>query len=213
MGTLTTNNNTTLSYNLVTPNVTGGSDTIIVSGSGGLILNGGTVQIANHTTGQTSLGYYKLIGCTGSIAGTGASSLTGLPATAANINYQFDLTHNPGFIDVHRGFMGDANDSGTVDFADFVILSQNFGKAGGWSQANFLGDPTVDFNDFVVLSQNFGKSITSLGGPADFSSLTPDQLAQFQAFGSSFAESVPEPASLMLLSLGAMGLLARRRRR
>ena len=141
------------------------------------------------------------------VQGTGASSLT-LPATANNIAYTLDSTHDPNFITLHRGFLGDANDNGIVNFDDFLILSQNFGQAGGWSQANFLSEPTVDFNDFLVLSQHFGESI--LPG----SSVSAAEAAQFQAASSSFfaGTGVPEPTSLALLGIGAAALLARRRR-
>lgn len=54
---------------------------------------------------------------------------------------------------------GDVNRNGTVDFADFLILSGNFGKAGAKELGDLDGDGTVGFNDFLVLSANFGKSI------------------------------------------------------
>jgi len=93
--------------------------------------------------------------------------------------------------------LGDADLNGTVDFNDFVALSQNYGKTGGWSQGNFLGDPTVDFNDFVALSQNYHKTWTTGLAPATASV--------------SAAISTPEPASLGILAIGAASLLARRK--
>src|ERR1035437_7950454 len=132
-----------------------------------------------------------------------------MPTVINNVVYVLDTTQDPGFVCIHRGFLGDANDNGIVNFDDFLILSQNFGQAGGWSQANFLDDPTVDFNDFLVLSQHFGESI--LPGS---SAATADELAAFQAASTSFfaRAGVPEPASLALLGIGAATLLVRRRR-
>ena len=56
---------------------------------------------------------------------------------------------------------GDANLSGSVDFADFLLLSSSFGNAGTWSNGEFGCTHPLDvvgFDDFLTLSQNFGKS-------------------------------------------------------
>ena len=132
-----------------------------------------------------------------------------MPTVINNVVYVLDTTQDPGFVCIHRGFLGDANDNGIVNFDDFLILSQNFGQAGGWSKANFLNDPTVDFNDFLVLSQHFGQTILSTGSVA-----TAGELAAFHTASAQFfaANGVPEPTSLALLGIGAAALLARRRR-
>ena len=53
---------------------------------------------------------------------------------------------------------GDANQDGIVSFADFLILSGNFGKTSqGFQDGDFDGTGTVDFADFLILSKNFGK--------------------------------------------------------
>ncbi|MDB5303864.1 MAG: hypothetical protein JWM97_1413 [Phycisphaerales bacterium] len=98
--------------------------------------------------------------------------------------------------------LGDANFDGKVDFSDFVTLSTHFGQADlHWSNGNFVGDPTIDFADFVALSTHFGAS-----------SLTSTQRAEVAAFASAHSSAVPEPASAGVCGLGALGLLARRRR-
>jgi len=85
--------------------------------------------------------------------------------------------------------LGDIDGSGDVAFADFLILSQNFGQAAAdhtTGDIDCSGD--VAFADFLVLSQNFG---TTVGG----------------------AETVPEPSTHCLLVLaGMLGLVVRRRR-
>jgi hypothetical protein len=56
---------------------------------------------------------------------------------------------------------GDANNSGTVDFNDLVILAQNYNlTAQTFAQGNFDDDPAgnVDFNDLVLLAQRYGTS-------------------------------------------------------
>lgn len=52
---------------------------------------------------------------------------------------------------------GDANLDGNVGFDDFLELSANFGKPGGWADGNFDGDDSIRFADFLLLSANFGK--------------------------------------------------------
>src|SRR5665647_995404 len=132
-----------------------------------------------------------------------------MPAlSAGNVAYTLDANHDAGFIDIHRGFLGDANDDGIVNINDFGLLSQNFGKPGGWGQANFFGDATVNINDFGAISQHFGQSILSTSSVA-----TAGELAAFQTASAQFfaANGIPEPTSLALLGLGAAALLARRR--
>ena len=55
-------------------------------------------------------------------------------------------------------FLGDTDLNGTVDFADFLSLSENFGKSGGWGQGDFDGSGTVGFADFLALSANFDRT-------------------------------------------------------
>jgi hypothetical protein len=89
--------------------------------------------------------------------------------------------------------LGDANGDGRVDVNDLTIVLSNFGRTGmTWSQGEFTGDGTVDVNDLTILLANFGKtSGASAGGLA----------------------AVPEPGSLLLAVLAAVGLLAYGRRK
>jgi len=201
LGSLTTNANTTLALNLLTP---GTNDALNITTNNGLNLSGGKIQIANVPSNAASLGYYKIIQYAGAIQGTGLSSLSP-PAAVGSITYSLDATKNPGFITLHRGFLGDANDDGAVTFADFVQLSNNFGQSNtGWSGGDFNNDDVTNFADFVELSNNFGLSIS--GGAF---TATPDQLAEMSSFMSS-GSPVPEPASLLLL-VPALMLIARKK--
>ncbi len=76
---------------------------------------------------------------------------------------------------------GDLNGNGDVSFADFLVLSANFGGvSGGYVDGNIDLAGGVDFADFLVLSRNFGQSLG--------------------------AESVPEPTGNTLLILATLVL-------
>lgn len=86
------------------------------------------------------------------------------------------------------GPIGDLDQNGTVGFGDFIILSQNYGRAASDSlEGDIDCDGRVAFGDFIVLSQTFGQSAP-------------------------IAAAVPEPAGVVMLLVGA-SLIARRRRR
>ncbi len=84
--------------------------------------------------------------------------------------------------------LGDTNDDGVVDAADYIALKRNIGTPSGAALADgdFDENGTVDWDDLQVLEANFGK--TSAGG------------------------AVPEPATLGLLAFGALAIIRRRRR-
>lgn len=54
---------------------------------------------------------------------------------------------------------GDANGDRNVDFDDFLILAQNFGRQvdAAFSQGDFNSDGAVSFVDFLIMSSNFGR--------------------------------------------------------
>jgi len=81
---------------------------------------------------------------------------------------------------------GDADGNGTVEFADFLTLSSNFGQEGNFKQGNFDLVGGVAFADFLTLSNNFGQSAANLA-------------------------AVPEPTANHLLGFGFVALIVRRR--
>jgi len=84
---------------------------------------------------------------------------------------------------------GDLDGNGDVAFADFLVLSANFGMDGrNYTEGNIGLTGAVAFDDFLVLSANFGK--------------TPGAAA-----------AVPEPSSLSLLGFCCLLLGYRRHRR
>jgi hypothetical protein len=80
------------------------------------------------------------------------SNGAGVPASGAPIIINFHI------------LKGDANRDRATNFADLLILSQNFGQSGRtYSLGNFdySSDGLVEFADLLILSQNFGTQLLS----------------------------------------------------
>jgi autotransporter-associated beta strand protein len=110
----------------------------------------------------------------------------------------------PGTIEIMFTLLGDANLDGTVNGEDFSPFSSNLGGSPRvWDQGDFNYDGTVNGEDFALFSHNAGQTDTAYAAATG-----PLELAN----GISLA-NVPEPGSIGLLTAGALGLMARRRRR
>ena len=90
------------------------------------------------------------------------------------------------FLTANGLIAGDLDGNGSVEFADFLRLSGNFGQSATYTQGDIDKNGTVEFGDFLTLSTNFGQT--------------------------SETSAVPEPTALWMLGLAAgMFLVARRR--
>ena len=83
---------------------------------------------------------------------------------------------------------GDANRDGTVNFADFQILEQNYGFSNAsWSEGDFNGDGVVNWSDLNALRTDL-----------DPTGMTPSQFAQSSPSSASRVYSPPaKPPSTM----------------
>ena len=121
-----------------------------------------------------------------------ARQLLGVDAVMidTNIAAGLQLTGVPVIIDTcDPNSQGDLDGNGMVEFADFLILSGNFGlEVADHTAGDIDCSGTVDFADFLALSANFGQAVGA-------------------------AESVPEPSSFVLLGLASLALGSLRRRR
>jgi hypothetical protein len=116
-----------------------------------------------------------------------------------------------GQIEVAYTLLGDANLDGTVNGEDFTILASNFNQSvTGWDQGDFNYDGTVNGEDFTLLAANFNQGVSGAASAGDIAALDA-----FAAANGLFlpTSSVPEPASMGLVMLGAMGACWRRQRR
>ena len=194
IGGLTTNTGTTLALGLGSPD--GGSDLLAVTGN--VSLNGGTVSVASlSSAGAASLGYYSVLSYAGTL--TGATSTLVLPAMVNNVEYTLDTTRDPGFVDLHRGYIGDANDDGTVDLNDLNVVLNNLGATTtSWGNGNFDGAATIDLTDLNDVLNDLGTGVAAGSGMV----------------GARGAEvtATPEPASLLLAAVALPAMLRKRRR-
>lgn len=80
---------------------------------------------------------------------------------------------------------GDLDGNGMVAFADFLILSANFGsEVSSHAEGDIDCSGDVAFADFLVLSANFGQSIGAVSPVPEPSGLTLLTLASFGVIGS-----------------------------
>jgi hypothetical protein len=140
---------------------------------------------------------------------SGPGNLEGaVSATVVNARTFTSGTLTPGTTTTKAG-QGDANLDLVVDFNDLAALAQNYNQTNErktWFQGDFTLDGIVDFNDLAALAQNYNQPVAgaALGGSfgGDFGADVERAFAQ-----------VPEPGTIGLLGIAAVGLAARRRRK
>jgi hypothetical protein len=117
----------------------------------------------------------------GSLSGT--FDTVQLPALAAGLTWNTSQLYTTGVLSVAAAvLLGDYNHNGAVDAADYVLWRKTLGQSGSGLAADGNGNGQIDPGDYNVWRTNFGRRI-----------------APGAATGTVSVDSVPEPASLLLL--------------
>jgi PEP-CTERM motif len=185
-------------------------------GGNDLIVHSGTLSTINAEVAagfNAPSGYWN--GTTGgsisSLAAAGDSTyLTALgviPVTVTGTLGTDAVT--AGDVLVKYTYYGDATGDGHVDGTDYSIIDANNGLTSGalWSQGDFNYDGKVDGSDYSLIDNTFNMQ-SSAGYAAQIATSTSEIAAS-----TSVGTAVPEPTTVGLLGIAAIGLLSRRRHR
>ena len=211
------------------------SDAASLTIAGGGVMKAGSLSLG--TGSNLELGQSGLIVDAGGNLGVFNAILSGKLTSAASsdsMGLGYSLGSNPDLAGNNGTFggqafggtsvlvkltkFGDANLDGDVDLSDVNSWIGNFtgtidnpaAPVKFWADGDWDTDGDVDLSDVNLWITNFTGTVD---GPLSVfnASASPEAIAAAASVGISVV--VPEPASITLLGLGAIGLLARRNRR
>jgi hypothetical protein len=135
------------------------NDMAILYGSGTSPLSNVTSELSEAYDG----GLWDKPGLTSSVAAVkgGVTALGFAEASTLGLTTFDGLTLGGNAVLVKYTLVGDANLDGTVNFNDYSIVQNNFGKSSIWSGGDFNYDGVTNFSDFSLLQNNFGQSLSA----------------------------------------------------
>jgi hypothetical protein len=140
------------------------------------------------------------------VSGKKNTPVPSAPASPVAPTVEFDSTLNT--FAATQPLPGDCNSDFKVDFTDFTILNQNFGRVttAGAVEGDLNVDGRVDFSDFTILNQNFGRIAEVPTTPAvTFSSQSKTSFTQLRIDGTTADDSIVVTQSGNTLSIVANG--------
>jgi autotransporter-associated beta strand protein len=149
-----------------------------------------TAGVITSSTAASNTSYLTAVGLA-----TGLTSFEGLTVSTSDVLIKYT-------------YYGDTNLDGGVDGSDYTNIDNGFNShLTGWQNGDFNYDGVVDGSDYTLIDNAYNTQGASLGtNPADLIASNTAQIAGGSA-------AVPEPTTLGLLGMGAMGMLSRRRRK
>lgn len=157
-----------------------------------------SVAAAPSAAGLTAIGYVEASQLLG-LSGSSTSAWNGTPVDATSLLLKYT-------------YYGDLNFDGRVNGDDMALLDRAFAKhlPASWINGDVNYDNMINSADYLLVDKSFALQN---GGV-----LSPSLLATREAqFGSAYVDqlisAVPEPGSTMLVGIGALGLMRRRRPR
>ena len=149
-------------------------------------------------------------GASGIISSTAAADTTHLTAVGVILNDNAGsallgsldgVSTVDGDVLIKYTYFGDTDLSGVVDGTDYSRIDSGFlTGATGWFNGDFNYDGVINGSDYTLIDNAYNRQGASLAAQA---AVATAQIA---------TSAVPEPATLGLMGIGAVGLLGRRRR-
>jgi hypothetical protein len=190
------------SHGKLTTEITGDTESLI-SATDNVTINGGTFEVLPTAVPG---GAHRWDILSAGLGLTGRFTTLALPADEPGANGRtWSTVYGPKTFSVGLTIYGDADYSGTVNFADLLALAKHYNQTGAqWTDGEFTRDGVVNFGDLLLLAKHY-NGVTPGAVPGASVDFNADVAAAFAA--------VPEPGVVGFAGVVGLALVGRRRRR